>query len=179
MAVFTEEEEEQGRIDWEVLHDGGVGAFQAAKTLDGAIRDLRERGYGVAEVSSLASSATPVSAESHPALAGADYQWSTVLTNLISQVSMRYCGWSAKNLDAFCDTLRCIDFSGVAGWVLVLRDFDRFFEADAQRAVGAIDVIAQVSREHLMRGNRLFTLLHAEGQVVDLGKIGGFKVWWQ
>lgn len=81
----------------------------------------------------------------------------------------------AKNLDAFCGTLRYIDFSGMTGLVLVLRDFDRFFEADARWAAGAIDVIAQVSREHLMRGYRLLTLLHAEGRAVDLGKIGGFK----
>ncbi|GIE85591.1 barstar family protein [Actinoplanes regularis] len=179
MAVFTEEEEEQGRIDWDVLHDGGIGAFQAAKALDGAIRSLRERGYGVAEVSGLASSARPVGAESHPAPADTLHQPAALLTDLLIQVSMRYCGWSAKNLDALCDTLRYIDFSGVTGWVLVLRDFDRLFEADARWAAGAIDVIAQVSREHLMRGHRLFALLHAEGQTVDLGKIGGFEVWWQ
>src|SRR4051812_4950741 len=125
MAVFTEEEEERGRIDWEVFQDGGVGAFQAATALDGAIRALRDRGYGIAEVSGLASSARPVGAESHPAPADAHYQPALFLTDLLSQVSMRYCGWSAKNLDALCDTLRYIDFSGVTGWVLVLRDFDR------------------------------------------------------
>ncbi|MGW4945038.1 hypothetical protein ACWEOZ_26000 [Actinoplanes sp. NPDC004185] len=179
MAVFTEEEEERGRIDWEVFHDGGVGAFRSAKAFDSAIRELRDRGYGVAEVSGRASSARPVGAESHPAPADAHYQPAPFLTDLLSQVSMRYCGWSAKNLDAFCDTLRSIDFDGVTGWVLALRDFDRYFEADARLAAGAIDVIAQVSREHLMRGHRLLTLLHAEGQAVDLGKIGGFKVWWQ
>ena len=179
MAVFTEEEEERGRIDWEIFHDGGVGAFRTAKALDEVIVDLRERGYGVAEVSGLTSSAGSVGARSHPAPDDAHHQLAVSLTELLSQVSMRYCGWSAKNLDALCDTLRYIDFSGVTGWALVLRDFDQFFEADAGRATGAIDVIAQVSREHLMRGNRLLALLHTEAKPVDLGMIGGFKVWWQ
>ncbi|MDI6105567.1 hypothetical protein QLQ12_44000 [Actinoplanes sp. NEAU-A12] len=179
MAVFTEEEEERGCIDWELFHDGGVGAFQAAKTLDDAISNLRERGYGIAEVSALASSARSVDIQSHPAPTSSHNSQANLVTDLLSQVSMRYCGWSANNLYALCDTLRYIDFSGVTGWVLVLRDFDEFFEADACWATSAIDVIAQVSREHLMRGNRLLALLHAEGRTVDLGSIGGFKVWWQ
>lgn len=179
MAIFTEEEEERGRIDWEVFHDGGVGAFRAAARLDGAIRELRELGYGVAEVPGLASAVLPFDTRTHPAPADAHHPPAALLTDLLSQVSMRYCGWSAKNLDALCDTLRYVDFSGVTGWVLVLRDFDQFLDADSWWATTAVDVIAQVSREHLMRGHRLMALLHAEGQAPEVGKVGGFKVWWQ
>ncbi|GIF04907.1 hypothetical protein [Actinoplanes siamensis] len=89
MAVFTEEEEERGRIDWEVLHDGGVGAFQAMKTLDGVISHLRGRGYGIAEVSALTSSARSVAAQSHPAPADSHHPPAILLTDLLSQVSMR------------------------------------------------------------------------------------------
>jgi hypothetical protein len=178
MAIFTEEEEERGRIDWEVFHDGGVGAFQKAVRLDGAIGQLRERGYGIAEVSGLTSAAQIGDARSHPAPVDAHHAPAALLTDLLDQVSMRYCGWSAKNLDALCDTLRYIDFSEVTGWVLVFRNFDRFFEVDSWWAAGVVDVIAQVSREHLMRGHRLMALLHAEGRAVELGKVGGFTLWW-
>jgi hypothetical protein len=57
---------------------------------------------------------------------------------------MRYCGWSVANLDALCDTLRYVDFAGVTGWALVIRQFDEAHDADPQWARQVADIIAQV-----------------------------------
>jgi hypothetical protein len=41
------------------------------------------------------------------------------------------------------------------------------------------DIIAQVSHEHLLRGNRLIALLHSQDRALDLGRLGGHDPWWQ
>ncbi|MGC5019772.1 hypothetical protein [Micromonospora sp. DT47] len=102
-----------------------------------------------------------------------------MLAHLLSQVSMRYCGWSVKNLDAVCDTLRDIDFAGVTGWALVIREFDEPFNADPSWARTLADVIAQVSYEHLLMGNRFLALLHTRDCNVALGRLGGHEHWWR
>jgi hypothetical protein len=102
-----------------------------------------------------------------------------MLTQLLSQVSMRYCGWSVQNLDAFCDTLRYIDFTGVTGWALVIRQFDELFRADASWARTLADIIAQVSYEHLLMGNRFLALLHSREGDLTLGRLGGHEPWWR
>ncbi|MFI7578411.1 hypothetical protein [Micromonospora sp. NPDC049497] len=92
---------------------------------------------------------------------------------------MRYCGWSVQDLDAFCDALRYIDFAGVTGWALVIRQSDEPFIADPAWAQEVADIIAQVSYEHLLIGNRFLALLHATDRTVKLGRLGGHEHRWR
>jgi hypothetical protein len=158
MAAFSAEEAE-GQWDYELLYDGPVSGFSNEEQLDHVLGQLRHLGYGIAETRG-----------------GTD---APLLQRLLDQVSMQYCGWSVKNLDAFCDTLRYIDFKSVTGWALVIRQFDEQYDADPQLARQLAHVLAQVSYEHLLRGNRLLTLVHSENRELALGRLGGHEPWWR
>jgi hypothetical protein len=159
MAAFSSEEEDSGRWDYELLYDGAVSGFRDEEHLGLLLSRLRDLGYGIAEVRG-------------------DHH-TTVLADLLAQVSMRYCGCSVENLDALRDALRYIDFAAVTGWALVVRDFDVLYDADPRWAHEVADVVAQVSYEHLLRGNRLLALLHAEGRELKLGRLGGHEPCWR
>jgi hypothetical protein len=158
VAAFTEQETEQ-QWDYELLQDGAVSGFVGAARLDHVLEQLRALGYGIAETRG---------GDGHAVLLG----------NLLNQVALRYCGPSVQNLDAVRDTVRCIDFTGVKGWVLVIRDFDETFRADRRWATDVTDLLAEVSYEHLLMGNRLLVVLHSEQDGVDLGRLGGHTPCW-
>ncbi|MEU8389257.1 hypothetical protein [Micromonospora sp. NPDC048842] len=158
MASFTPAETER-QWDYELLQDGAVSGFQDEKQLDRVVSELMSLGYGVAQ-----------------ARGG---NGTGLLGELLSQVTMRYCGWSVQNLDAFCDALRYIDFTGVTGWALAIRQFDETFKADPHWARTMADTIAQVSYEHLLMGNRLLVLLQSRDENVTLGRLGGHEHSWR
>lgn len=158
MVAFTEAETER-QWDYELLQDGAVSGFRDEKQLDHVVGELQRLGYRAAQER---GGTGP-----------------TMLNRLLSQVAMRYCGWSVHNLDAFCDTLRYIDFTGVTGWALVIRQFDEPFRADPAWAQAVADIIAQVSYEHLLMGNRFLALLHTPDRTVKLGRLGGHEHWWR
>ncbi|WP_345633978.1 hypothetical protein [Rugosimonospora acidiphila] len=155
MAAFSSNEEDRGQWDYELLHDGAVSGFRDEEHLSLVVSHLRDLGYGIAETRGC--------------------HHTELLQHLLSQVSMHYCGWSVKNLDA----LRYIDFSAVTGWALVIRDFDLTYHADQHWAREVADIVAEVSYEHLLRGNRLLALLHCEGHELKLGRLGGHEPWWR
>lgn len=157
MAAFTDREAER-QWDYELLQDGAVSGFRDEDQLDEVVGELTRLGYGVAQVGGGS---------------GTD-----LLHQLLGQVSMRYCGWSVANLDALRDTLRYVDFTGVTGWVLVIRQFDHTFNADPSWARMVCDIIAEVSYEHLLMGNRFLALLHSPDDV-PLGRLGGHHPWWR
>ncbi|MEU7973087.1 hypothetical protein AB0B48_13675 [Micromonospora sp. NPDC049089] len=160
MASFSPEETER-QWDYELLRDGAVTGFHDEKHLDHVVSELVSLGYGVAQTR------------------GGNGSKSNLLGELLSQVTMRYCGWSVQNLDAFCDTLRYIDFAGVTGWALVIHQLDEPFKADPQWTRTMADIIAQVSYEHLLMGNRLLALLHSRDRDVTLGRLGGHEHLWR
>jgi hypothetical protein len=158
MAAFTEQETEQ-QWDYELLQDGAVSGFVGEAQLESVLGQLRTLGYGIAETHG---------DDGHVMLLG----------NLFEQVSLRYCGLSVQNLDALRDTARCIDFTDVKGWALVIRRFDETFRADRQWAQDVADLLAEASYEHPLMGNRLLILLHSEENTVELGRLGGHTPWW-
>ncbi|RAO33932.1 hypothetical protein PSN13_02799 [Micromonospora saelicesensis] len=158
MASFSPAETER-QWDYELLQDGAVSSFHDEKQLDHVVSELVSLGYGVAQIRG--------------------GNGTSLLGKLLSQVTMRYGGWSVQNLDAFCDVLRYIDFTGVTGCALVLRQFDEPFGADPQWTVAMANTIAQVSYEHLLMGNRLLALLHCQDEDVTLGRLGGHEHSWR
>ena len=157
MAAFTEQEAER-QWDYELLQDGAVSGFRDEAQLDQVVGELTGLGYGIAQTRG----------GSGPSL----------LHQLLTPVLMRYCGWSVQNLDALQDTLRYVDFTGVTGWALVIRQFNETFNADPLWARTVCDIIARISYEHLLMGHRFLALLHSPDDI-PLGRLGGHEPWWR
>lgn len=93
-----------------MLQNGAVYSFRDEGQLDRIIGELVNLGYEIAQTRG-----------------DSDLR---ALHPLLTQVTMRYGGWSVSSLDALVDTLRYIDFTSVTGWALVLRHFGETFHSD-------------------------------------------------
>lgn len=141
--------QERPSIDWAILQNGPIALFHKPAVLQETIVWLQQRGYVIAE------------ADCSKAETGED-----VLAVLCHALGFA----PHSSLDGFNDYCWQVEVPDEAGFVLVLRHFNR---VDRRLATDLLDILAGTSWSKLLLGQRFFTLVQTDDPKLDFPPLGG------
>lgn len=149
---------EPTRLDEEILRDGAVAMYHDSNILEKDIENLESFNYKIID--------TNVS----------DWTPQTLHSNL--KDILNFPEYYGKNLDAFSDCLNDMYDKRYTGLVITFRHFDNLIEQDKSESQSLLDIIARISRQWMISGQRLICLIQSDDPNLEIDKIGGYHPSW-
>ena len=163
MAVFIPDSEDQTRLDWKVLRDGGISIYRNHVFLDEDVVTLQTNQYSVR---CLDCSTWLTSADMHDSL----------------KHTLQFPDYYGRNLGALNDCLQeNLDVPLVGGLVIIFRNFDRFANVSPeslQLASGILDICARSSRVHMLTGRRFLIFVQSDDPKIRFDGLGSVSGHW-
>jgi len=153
--------EDADRLDFELMRDGAVKLFCQCSILNSHLEWLTAQGYRVVSIDCR---------DKEPFF----LQMSAAFE---FKKNFGYEDWDG-NLDALNDAFRHLDFESVTGLVLHFQAYDLLARADSRLAQGVLDLIECHSRENLLLGRRLLSLVQSNDPKLYFSPVGGRNVLW-
>ena len=159
MNAFSDDPASWQRLDWQLLQNSSVTLYHNPAILTADLDWLGENGY---EVRSLELGA-----------------WNDSQDYLVAigQV-LRFPEYYGRSLDAFNDCLSDVPVSQEGGLVLVLREYQRFFEGFPAVAQAVLDILAVNARRFLLTGHRFVVLVQSSDPRIAFEPVGATPVMW-
>lgn len=160
MAVFDRHKNNCSKIDWEILVNGAISLYYNYKVLEEDIKWLIENNYKVVRINLK--------------------ELNTI--ELFHEKIKEMCNFPeyyGENMPALCDCLRHdleIPFEG--GFALVLENFDLFYKKDKNSAHQILEILSRESRERILTGERLISLVHTNDPKFKPEEVGSFEIPW-
>ncbi|MCC6606507.1 MAG: barstar family protein [Anaerolineae bacterium] len=161
MAAFTADEINKNWQLFDLFQNGGVVLFKRKDFLHEINRQFRKADYRVCDVK----------CSEYP-------DQGAMLIGILDALNIpRY---PHVNLDGFNDFLYQINFNNCTGIVLILTNFHSFYNSNWKVAFQILDILAQNHRSHLLKGNRLLTIVQSDDPELDqkIGLVGGYLPIW-
>lgn len=149
---------EPNRLDEEILRDGAIGMYYSVDILEEDIKNLQGFNYKIIDINV------------------SDWTSKTIHPNL--EHSLDFPDYYGRNLDAFADCLDDMYDKKYTGLLIVFRHFDKLIEQDKSESKGILDVIARISRQWMISGQRLLCLIQSDNPDLEIDKIGGYHLTW-
>lgn len=149
---------EPSRLDEEILRDGAITMYHASDILEEDIKNLESFNYKVID--------TNVS------------NWTTETLHSNLEHSLGFPDYYGKNLNAFSDCLDDMYDNKYTGLIIIFRKFDNLIEQDKSESQGLLDIIANISRQWMVSGQRLICLIQSDDPDLEIDKIGGYRPSW-
>ncbi len=161
MASFSDEEIENNWVIWGLFQNGGVVLFRDQARLASTTEQLQSAGYRVHSF----DCASCIDDES-------------VLRGIVDDLEIER--YAQINLDGFNDFISEIEFDQDTGVILVLSGFHVLQERSPEFAAQLLNILAHNHRSHLLRGDRLLTIVQSEDPRIEekIGIIGGYYPIW-
>lgn len=149
---------EPTRLDEEILRDGAVNMYHDPNILEEDIKNLESFNYKIIDIS--------VS------------DWTSITLHSNLEHNLDFPDYYGKNLDAFADCLDNMYDKRYSGLIIIFRNFDNLIEQDKSESLGLLDVIASISRQWMISGQRLICLIQSDNPDLEIEKIGGYNPTW-
>lgn len=167
MAPFTQQEEHENRLDWQILRDGSIALYWRREFLDEDILWFRQHNY---QIFSFNCDRWASSEEMH-----ADFQR-----------TLNFPGYYGRNLDALNDCLGDLAVPDAGGTALALSRFDAYAKGPGAAPLASgrpeaeivLDLLARASRFFLLTGRRLLTLVQTDDPRVWFESLGCVHADW-
>lgn len=159
MAVFRDDEEHRGQLDYALLYHGPIHLYHAPEILGQDISWLERHAY-----------------QSYDLDCRTWETMSAALQEMYEEFGLPY--RLSPRLDGFEDDLSDLEIPLSGGFVLVLRHFDAFVLREPQAAWDILDILANSARRFLLTGQRLLTLLQSDDPGLRLDSVGACPVLW-
>ncbi len=104
--------------------------------------------------------------------------WNRKNAHKYLKTALNFPDYYGENLDAFNDSLGDMYNERFKGLILIFRQYDNFVSEDQEFAEGILDVIARNSREWLLIGQKLITLVQSNNPNLYFPKLGGISPNW-
>ncbi len=165
MAAFTEDQ--QNRLDWEILRDGSISLYRDHRFLNKDIQWFRENLY---EVYSFDCTAWLLKNDMY-----ADFQ-----------STLSFPAYFGRNLDALADCLSDLAILDEGGLAVVLDGFNAYAKncgaalthSGRPEAEVILDILAHASRTFSLAGKRLVTLVQTNDPWMRFERLGGQSTQW-
>lgn len=149
---------EPARLDEEILRDGAIVMYHNPDLLAEDVKDLDSFNYKVIDINV------------------SDWSSSTLHSNL--EHSFGFPDYYGKNLNAFSDCLNDMYDKKYSGLVIVFRFFDNLYEHDKSESHGLLNIIANISRQWMISGQRLICLIQSDDPDLEIDVVGGYHPTW-
>ena len=159
MAAFTNDESSWSRLDYVVLRDGGVSTYWADHILNEDLAWLRNERYAIHEFN------------------GANWRVEGDFHDAVTE-ALSFPGYYGRNLDAFNDCMRDVEVPVEGGMVILIRNVDAVGLGDGQFLPVVLDILADTTRQKLLFGRRLLTLLQSRNPAIYFSPVGAVPVVW-
>lgn len=83
-----------------------------------------------------------------------------------------------RNVNALSDCLSDLNVPDEGGLIIVFKRYDLFTERFAEDAQDVLDILEDRSRNFLLMGKRLITLIQSDNPSITYNDVGGRSVWW-
>ncbi len=151
--------------DWDLLRFGVVTLYWREDLFDDAMRDLRELGYKLIEIDTLAA---------------LDHR------SLLATIgkSLDFPDYYGVNLDALHECLLDVAWfqygadAESAGTVIAFRHYDSFRSHSSAAAESILDILAAVARDALLIGHRMIVLVQSDDPDISFGPLGAQSARW-
>ena len=158
MTVFTDNPDEQERLDLALLKNGSVHLYHRAALLRKDGDGLEAIGY---QLDQFDCSRWETEDEMHRDLA----------------TGLSFPGYYGQNLDALNDCLSNLNISDT-GRVLVFHRYDLFTLRFPTVAWHVLDIVDRNSWLHLLFGERLFALVQSDDPAIEFSPVGCRAAMW-
>jgi RNAse (barnase) inhibitor barstar len=147
------------RLDWTILQTGAISLYWKQDILEEACRWFRDNQYVIHNFDCT--------------------QWKSE-EDFHTEVSLTlgFPEYYGCNLDAFNDSLSCIEIQTKGGMVLVFHRFDTFARTFPRAAYIILDIIECNSRGFLLTGQRLIALVQSNDPEISFDPVGARPVAW-
>lgn len=159
MAAFTYDESSWSRLDYVLLRDGGVGIYWADHILHEDLAWLRNERYAIHEFN------------------GANWRVEADFHDAVAE-TLSFPGYYGRNLDAFHDCMGDVEVPVEGGMVILIRNVDAVGLGEGQFLPVVLDILAATTRQKLLFGRRLLTLLQSRNPAIDFSPVGAVPVMW-
>jgi hypothetical protein len=157
MASFGEAD--RARLDFLILQNGWAQLYWKIVILEEDCRWLSEHGYRLVRLDCSA--------------------WRSEEDALVDfGKRLDFPAYYGCNQNALVDCLRDVSVPASGGLALVLVSFDSFLRREAPVAESILDILANASRDHMLFGRRVLTLLQSDDPQISLADIGATSVPW-
>jgi RNAse (barnase) inhibitor barstar len=160
MAVFSAKEENEQRLDWSILQNGGVALYWSAEIFTDDLSWFQSNGYHVVQF----DAAEWLSEE-------------RMHQSLKSDLSFPdYYGMNPNALhDCMSEDLVVPETGGL---VLALNHYDKFAALFSGQAEIVLDIFARAVQYHMLFGKRLLILVQSDDPKIHFGPLGGITAMW-
>jgi RNAse (barnase) inhibitor barstar len=150
--------DEDENLDWLIMRAGPISKYFSAQILDQNLRELEKLRYQLIDVSAS--------------------RWTS--KNVYDEIgkTFNFPDYFGKNLNALDDCLSDLFNPRYKGLVVVIRNFDRFYEENKNLADDILDVFCAVSWEWLLAERKLIVFLQSNDADLEIRKVGGWSPRW-
>lgn len=160
MADFDRYKNNCSRIDWEIFMNGSVSLYYSYDVLEKDLKWLLEKKYKIVRIDLK------------------EINTQELFHKRIKE-SCHFPEYYGENMSALSDCLRHdLEIPFKSGAALVLENFNLFYEKDKSAANEILERLSRGSRERILTGERLITLIHTNDPQFDPEEIGSFKIRW-
>jgi hypothetical protein len=151
-------------LDFALIRDGGVAMYWRTSVLDDTERELASLGYDLVRMDATA--------------------WGEAVLHRDFAASLGFPTYYGSNLNALGDCLGEVahgDYgwdSSATGLAVSVRGFAHLVRRDVDLARVVADALTKASRQALLFGHRLISLLQVDDGTTRVGPVGGFAVPW-
>lgn len=160
MAVFEKYKNNCARVDWEILINGSVSLYYNNSILERDLKWLAEKQYEIVCID-------------------------LKEINTIEQFHKRlkegcnFPEYYGENMSALSDCLRHdLKIPFESGFALVLQNFNLFYEKDKISAHEILERLSTGSKERILTGERLITLIQTSNPQFYPDTLGTFEIKW-
>ena len=159
MAVFRDEPETFGRLDYSLLQSGPIHLYWNKVVLDEDVACLADDGYRI-EVLDAA-------------------RWTSEIQMHDEFMSrLHFPDYYGRNLNALKDCLCDVEVGENDGLILVFHSYDQLVRHSSSLAWDVLDIISLNAWEHLLYGRRLLALVQSANPRLSFKPVGGKEPKW-
>ncbi len=156
MAIFSDNEELNNRLDWRILQNGWTSVYLKDEILKEDLSWFSKENFRVVEF----DCTTWISDD--------------VMHKELS-TKLEFPDYYGKNFSALNDCLWSLEILQDSGLVIVFNGLD---EMDQDHAHVLLDIFAWNARHHMLLGNKLITLVKVEDPQYEIQPVGACPVMW-
>lgn len=161
MAVFTKEDRDNERLDWELMIESSIKIYYSEAYLNKDLQWLRVHGYHIVDRDFAVLRTYPAVLQSM----GQEFGFPGY--------------FSGSNLDVFYDFVRehlHVPYEG--GLVIVMRHYDLLVASKPRQALAILDILDCYSRDCMRYGHRLITLIQSDDPNLRFDEVGAQDIMW-
>jgi RNAse (barnase) inhibitor barstar len=162
MAIFEENDNSEtgwNSVEYSLLQKGSITLFYKDSVLEETIELLKDKKYVIKKLN-----CSKLDSE-------------LIFHEEVAKV-LEFSSYYGENLDAFNDCISTLDIPFFSGYVIVFTQFNLFSNLFPKMAWSVLGILERNSRDNLLFGKRLFTLIQSDEPNIHFEPLGAQLINW-